>query len=90
MHVNAWPSSRRAIARVVLLLLFANEAIGFWQPALSGGTLATIITAATVLTLVLAQFTPGVFRWITTLAAITLIVWWVPILAILTSGQFAR
>jgi hypothetical protein len=83
----------RMTARVVLILLFASEGVGLgglWQLAFSAGTVALLVAAMTVSSLILAQSTGGAFRWITTLAAIALILWWAPILAILTSGQFLR
>ena len=83
----------RMTARAVLILLFASEGVGlggFWQPAFSAGTVALLVAVMTVSSLILAQFTGGAFRWITTLASIDLILWWAPIFAILTSGQFVR
>jgi hypothetical protein len=93
MPRNAWPSHRKGFARAVVILLFATEGAGLaglGQLALSAGTVAVIIAAASIVTLILAQFTAGLFRWITSLAAIALILWWIPILAILTAGPGFR
>ena len=89
MPRNAWPSRRRVVARVLLILLVATESAGFVGLGERAGTIPVILAGA-IASLILAQFTAGLFRWITSLAAIALILWWIPILAILTAGPGFR
>ena len=89
MTRNAWPPHRRAVAGAVLISLFATEGAGFAGLGDSAGTIAIIIAAA-IVSLTLAQFTAGLFRWITSLTAIALMLWWIFILAFLTAGPGFR
>src|SRR5262249_44761470 len=89
MTRNAGPPHRRAVAWAVLISLFATEGAGFTGLGDSAGTIAVIIAAATE-GLSLAQFTAGFFRWITSLTAIALMLWWIFVLSLLTAGPGFR
>jgi predicted permease len=90
---SEWSSRRRMVARAALVLLFVSEGAGLSAFSLTNfdpAPIALIIAGAMILSLILTQYTTGLFRWSASLAGVVLILWWVPILAILTSSPGFR
>src|SRR5215475_4031865 len=91
-HIE-WSSRCRMIARAALVLLFVSEGAGLSVFSLTNfnpAPIALVIAGAMILSLILTQYTTGLCRWSASIAGIDLILWWAPILAILTSSPGFR